>query len=168
MRRPSGEIPKQPITFLWERHKEIARRLVAGDRQCDIARDLGMTESRLSIIANSPEFKIQLDDLSAKADVEAADVAERLQRLSSQAVGVLEDVLAANKTPFNESLKVKVAESVLDRTGFGKESKISSKSLSATVSLKASEVLGQVLERMRSTEPQIGVLSCEDKDANEI
>jgi len=78
MRRPSGRVPKQPITHLWDRHREIARRLACGERQKDIALDLGMTQSRMSIISNSPVLRERVDQLQEKADEEAKDVAQEI------------------------------------------------------------------------------------------
>ena len=69
--------PAQPLTHLWERHKEIARRLVAGDRQKDIADDMKMTYSRMSIICNSPAFKTQIQRLSMGADNNALQVDDK-------------------------------------------------------------------------------------------
>lgn len=146
MRRPSGKIPKQPITHLWERHREIARRLVAGERQKDIAQDLGMTQSRISIVANSPEMQQAVGELSAKADEEAVDISARLQALSSDAVNVLEHVIKKNTSPFNESLQVKVAEAILDRAGYARAVKTEG---SVNHKISAEGILGEALRTLR-------------------
>src|SRR3990167_368462 len=120
-------IPQQPITHLWERHKEIIRRLVAGDRQVDIARDLDMTQSRLSIICNSPAFQNQLKRISAGADEVAKDVQTRIQELSNDAMSVLETAILRGK---EEGLSLKtqtdIAKDILDRAGLGSVKKVQS------------------------------------------
>lgn len=127
MRVPSGIVPSQPITHLWERHKEIMRRLVAGDRQVDIAKDLGMTQSRMSIICNSPAFLNQLERLSEGADNNALCVADRVKVLSDDAISVLENVLQdPNMHGVTAKVRVDVAKDVLDRAGHGATKKITS------------------------------------------
>ena len=118
MRVPGEQGPSQPLTFLWERHKEIARRLVAGDRQKDIADDMKITYSRMSIICNSPAFKSQLERLSIGADNGALDVQDRVTALSSDAMAVLEDVLQ-NGDHLPKKLQVDVARDIMDRAGHG-------------------------------------------------
>ena len=118
MGRVPGKEIAQPLTHLWERHKEIMRRLVAGDRQVDIARDMEMTQSRMSIICNSPAFKTQLERLSLGADNNALDVQDRVTALSSDAMSVLEDVLQ-NGENLPKKLQVEVAKDIMDRAGHG-------------------------------------------------
>ena len=118
MGRVPGKEISQPLTHLWERHKEIMRRLVAGDRQVDIARDMQMTQSRMSIICNSPAFKTQLERLSLGADNNALDVQDRVTALSIDAMSVLEDVLQ-NGEGVPKKLQVDVARDIMDRAGHG-------------------------------------------------
>ena len=118
MGRVPGKEISQPLTHLWERHKEIMRRLVAGDRQVDISRDMQMTQSRMSIICNSPAFKTQLERLSMGADNNALDVQDRVTALSSDAMSVLEDVLQ-NGEGVPKKLQVDVARDIMDRAGHG-------------------------------------------------
>jgi hypothetical protein len=128
MRVPRREIPTQPITFLWERHQEIARRLVAGERPIDIARSMNMTPTRISIIMNSPIFKQQLAKLSSRADESAVNIQERLKEESRNAIDYLSKVLKgdANEAGGNCSpaLRSSVAKDILDRAGHGKIQKI--------------------------------------------
>ena len=119
--------PQQPITYLWERHREIIRRLVAGDKQVDIARDMEMTQGRLSIICNSPACQNLLKRISAGADEVAKDVQTRIQELSNDAITILETAILNGK---NEGLSFKaqtdIAKDVLDRAGHGSVKKIQS------------------------------------------
>lgn len=118
-----GRVPRvavaQPITHLWERHREILRRLVAGDRQVDIAHSLDMTEARLSVICNSPAFQHELRRLSAGADASAMDVNARIQELSHDAITIMENAILDRAGSVPIKLKVDVAKDVLDRAGFG-------------------------------------------------
>lgn len=118
MRVPGDQGPSQPLTFLWERHREIIRRLIAGDRQVDIATDLKMSQSRMSIICNSPAFKSELERKSLGADSNALDVQDRVTALSIDAMSVLEDVLQ-NGEALPKKLQVEVAKDIMDRAGHG-------------------------------------------------
>lgn len=118
-----GRIPRaelaQPITHLWERHREIIRRLVAGEMQCNIARSIGMTEGRLSIICNSPAFKAELQRISGGADDNARDVSSRIKELSVDAMTILENAILDPNKEVPIKLKTDIARDVMDRAGFG-------------------------------------------------
>ena len=125
MRVPSGDAPAQPLTHLWERHKEIIRRLIAGDRQKDIADDLGMTYGRMSIICNSPAFMSQLRRMSEDADSQALSVQDRIKVLSEDAMSIMEDVLQqGDKLNVPIKTQISVAQDVLDRAGHGAVKKV--------------------------------------------
>jgi len=121
VRIPSPEKPvAQPLQFMWERHHEMARRLVAGDKPGDICRDMNITPSRFSIIRRSPIFEQYLNSLSIQATNSAVDVRTRISECSPKAMEVLEEVLSPiGKEKFDARLRVKVAHDMLDRDGFG-------------------------------------------------
>ena len=133
MRVPdTNKTPAQPLTHLWERHKEIVRRLVAGDRQKDIADDMKMTYSRMSIICNSPAFKTQLQRLSMGADNNALDIDDRITALSSDAMSLMEDALQDNIMAIAPKDRLGIAKDVLDRAGHGATKKIAVQSTTLT------------------------------------
>ena len=121
--RKRNGIPSQPITHLWERQKEIARRLVAGHCQIDIARDFSMTPGRMSIICNSPIFKQYLASLSIRREEKACDISERIKFGATLGANLLVEVLEG-KHEAHISLKANIAKDLLDREGHGKVSKI--------------------------------------------
>ncbi len=95
MARPrTGIIPSNPLTQVTERHREMMRREVCGERPADIARDMGVSPGRLSVIRNSPAYQEELDELSRAADKEASNVAARIRKLGLMALAVLEDELS--------------------------------------------------------------------------
>jgi hypothetical protein len=135
----------QPLTQMWDRHKEIARRLLAGDRAVDIATDLGMTQSRLSIIRNSPIFIQHMQSLQVKCDNTAVEVRDRIARCSPKAMDVLEDILDDKHGKYDPALQVKVAHDMLDRDGFGAVQK--SANFSAVIT-------GDDIERLKQRKAQ--------------
>jgi hypothetical protein len=107
----------QSLSALKERHHEIKRRLIAGDRQVDIAHALGMTQSRLSIVINSPAFQSELRILRAAADLEAADVGKRITKLAPAAMKVLEAAILQTPDGIGPLAKVGIAKDVLFMAG---------------------------------------------------
>jgi hypothetical protein len=118
MRLPEKPVA-QPLTHMWERHREMARRLVAGDRPSDIADSMGITKSRFSIICNSPIFFQYVGELSQKTDVSIVDMRNRIVNNAPKALEILEDVLKNETGKFDAKLKVKVAQDMLDRGDLG-------------------------------------------------
>jgi hypothetical protein len=132
------------IKSLKERHHEIKRRLVAGDRAIDIARSIGMTASWLSIVMSSPVFQVEMERERQMADENAADVAQRLTRLAPDAMTVLEravrgiqqaDGKIAPPEGISPALQTNVARDILDRAGHGKPVAAAPSSVAVTVQL---------------------------------
>jgi hypothetical protein len=109
------------LNYIRPYHREIARRLVLGQTQMDICRDLQMNPGRMSIIVNSPLFKVELRRLEALRDQGVYDMARTLQELAPEA---LEQVTRTMYRGNTERLRFDAAESVLDRAGFGRGSKV--------------------------------------------
>lgn len=124
---------KPSISSLKERHQEIKRRLIAGDRAVDICRDLGMTQSWFSIVTHSPVFQLELARLRAVADENAADVGARITRLAPDAMTVLERAIRNRQDETNISAfqQTVIARDLLDRANHGKP--VASSQASASV-----------------------------------
>ena len=113
-RLPSGD-RKYEITHIWDRHKEIMRLLVAGLSQVDIAKTIGVTPVMVSYTANSAICRRQMALMHAAADLDAVDVAKRIQEIAPVALDTLEKLLCEG----NETTQFKVATDLLDRAGHG-------------------------------------------------
>lgn len=128
MRVPSGVLNSaKPVTFLWERHKEVARLLISGLRPVDIAKKLGYTQAWLSTMMNSPVFKDYVSKLSANKDEKALDIRSQIAEGASVGVAELLKVLkgeGAYAEGVPTSTKIKVAQDFLDRDGYGKVTKV--------------------------------------------
>ncbi len=156
MRRPTGQEPKQSIRFVQERHREIARRDVLGQKPQQIAAELEISECRLSIIRNSSMYIAMRDELSALADKEAADINGRIRKLLPRSVDVLDHVLQEATNPFNEKLQVKVAQDIMDRTGFGRETKVTQDG-EIRHKIAAEEVFGRALKSLKENDAKVRV-----------
>lgn len=110
----SVSVKKYSLGYIRPYHREIARRLVLGQNQATICRALDMTEGRMSIICNSPLFKIEIRRLEDLRDTGVGNVTEQLRELSPIALEVVERTMY-DRT--NKRLSFNAAESILDRAG---------------------------------------------------
>lgn len=128
MRVPSGNLGgAKPVSYLWERHREIARLLVAGERPVDICKRLGYTQSWLSTVMNSPVFKEYLAKLSERKDDQAIDIRKQIEEGAQVGVSALLKILKEEdeyKDRVSVQQKIKIAQDFLDREGHGKITKV--------------------------------------------
>lgn len=144
MRHPRRQIPIQPITFLWERHKSIARDVVAGERPVDLARKYSMTQSRVSIIMNSPAFKKYVAELRSRVEVGLADIRKTINKGAQKGVELMMDTLkGTGAVDDSTKFRVKLAQDFLDRDGHGKIQKVQSQSTHVILNAERIEQLKQ-------------------------
>jgi len=115
-RPPSGKVPKYALQNLRPHHRQIMFRLVAGEKQVDIALDLGLTTTRLSIICRSPLFQKELKKLEDKVydNVVATrgTISDRVSKLQPTALTVIEDMMKSKTT--GKALKRQCANDILE------------------------------------------------------
>ncbi|MGH8596627.1 MAG: hypothetical protein ACREXT_08215 [Gammaproteobacteria bacterium] len=98
---------------LGSRHFLMALMHAAGFRNVDIARQLGYTESRVSIIINSPLFQAQVRDLQGELrDATLGDAMATIEREAGNSVRVLVDIRDAGE---NGNVRRLAANDLLDR-----------------------------------------------------
>jgi len=81
------------ITEMSARHHEIARRLLLGQSNNDIARDLGIGHVNVSLVRNSPVVKEQLGFLSAKRDAKVMRISEQIAESLPMCVKYLKETI---------------------------------------------------------------------------
>ena len=115
--RPTSKtVTEFGVQYLRPYHREIARRLVVGQKSIDICKDMNITPARLSIITNTPLFKLELRRLELQREQGVVDVMRTLTELSPLALEVVERTMYQSPS---EKMRMKAAESILDRAGFG-------------------------------------------------
>lgn len=100
-RHPTGKIPPNQLRIILGKHREIMRRQIAGESQRSIAIALGMTETRVSVICNSPLYKREYAKLAKSVDDRFIEVQANVQQqlnkkvedLQLDAFGVLEKII---------------------------------------------------------------------------
>lgn len=101
------------INHLNHRYREIARRLLMGEKQKDIAQDLGISEEHLSRIKNSPKFKQYFEEMQARADKIAFDVYSHMAEHAKKAAETITKMLQDPET--SGALKLAAAKEILKR-----------------------------------------------------
>ena len=75
------------------RHHEIMRRILSGEKQKEIAADIGMREQSLSRIVNDPILQVEMKKVETSVVVKMGDVREKIDDLADDAVEFLKDTL---------------------------------------------------------------------------
>ena len=118
-------IPGQPkksfeATQMWDSYQEIARRIVIGQMNTEIANDLGVTPQMVSYVRNSPIVMEKIDTLQTAADGDTVNIASRIKSLAPHAMKVIEDLIITGQVGTEKipaKLRANHAEKLLDRAG---------------------------------------------------
>ena len=117
----SGKEPSQPLVEVGAKHHEMARMLVLGATNKELADYFGMSESRISIITHSPAFMDIVERLSEERDKSTKDIVARIKETAEgNALDFLESVLNPERPEYevvDAKTKVQVAQDFLDRDG---------------------------------------------------
>ena len=127
-------IPGQPkksfeATQMWDVYQEIARRIVLGQKNVEIANDLGCTPQMVSYVRNSPIVQEKIGKLQVAADIETSNIAGRIKALAPQALDLIQKIVVDGKVG-SEAVPIRLravhAESLLDRAGYSPPKEIRS------------------------------------------
>ena len=117
-RRNSNKKGGHVIVEMWESSHEIARRLLLGQKNVDIARDLGCTAQTVSNVRNSPVVKDKLAIMSAARDAGTIDLAREIADLAPLALQRVKEALETGQVmgrELNGISILKEANQLLDR-----------------------------------------------------
>jgi len=156
MGRPSSGDRKYAIQTIWDAHREILRLAVTGMKSVDIAAALNVTPVMVSYTLNSPIAKRELENLRAARDLDAVDVAKRIQEIAPVALQTLEELLCNG----NETTKFRTATDLLDRAGHAAVRTLRTESLS--VHLTKADI-----DEIKSRAKEIGLCVVEAIDIEE-
>lgn len=117
----AGEVPKKKgwqVAEMWDKHHEIARRLVLGQSNADIAKDLGIGIQQVSNVKNSPVVQDKLTIMRAARDAGTIDLAKEIADLAPIALQRVREALETGAVLGRElsgSAIMKEANSIVDR-----------------------------------------------------
>jgi len=81
------------ISRILPRHVEIMNRLMLGQKEVEIARDLGMSQSRISIIVTSPLFQLELRRQLKKRQTRILAIEDRIIDASESGAELLKSIV---------------------------------------------------------------------------
>lgn len=114
-RPPTGREPINALHRLSTRHRDIMFRLAGGQRPTDIASEIGMSQSHLSVVMNSPIFKREFRALQAeikgKLINQISDVEGQIQKFQPQAIKTIAGFM--NNPKMGASLRRQCANDLL-------------------------------------------------------
>jgi len=124
--RRSGERRHWVVSEMWDLHHEIARRLVLGQKNVDIAKALDCTPQVVSNVRNSPVVQEHVSILRGARDAETIDLAKEIKEIAPEAVRLLKDIIRGEGDGTNASIALRARESnnMLARVGHGVPHKI--------------------------------------------
>jgi len=123
MGRPANDSRKYEIQHIWDKHHEIIRLIVLGYSNKEIAEVIGCTPQTVSLTRNSEICKRKIEELRSRRDEEAVNVLETLEREAPKALELLMDV-RSGKLSDDIKLRVKVAQDLLSRAGYGQVQRV--------------------------------------------
>ncbi len=98
-------------------HREIMRRLLKGERQCVVAREMGMSAVSVSRIVNDPIFLRVSLKVRQRTEQGLTDFHSEIDQAVALAMDYVKEILEDEKA--SPRLRFDVAKLVLDRIGAG-------------------------------------------------
>lgn len=130
-------------------HDELARRLVIGcQKQCEIAKELGVTQPWLSTILSQPLMKRRIQALRDERDKDSLDVGKQMDAAVLPAFEIIERTMYRTKS---EKLSVLCAKDILAMTGHGPVTKSinENRNLNVHAHMGPDEMVRVIKNRMR-------------------
>lgn len=117
-RKKGGKRSGWQVAEMWEKHHEIARRLLLGESNKDVAEALNISAVQVSNVRNSPVVKEKLALMSAARDVGCIDLAKEIMDLAPIALQRIREVVTTGETLGRSATAKEIlseSNSVLDR-----------------------------------------------------
>lgn len=111
--------PPKSLIRIHSSHHSLARCLAAGMRPGQAALVTGYSLSRISILQNDPSFTALVEDYKTEAKSVFANLAERMNDLSLDAIEILHERLADSPETFTVPVLLDLVKAFADRTGHG-------------------------------------------------
>jgi len=121
------------VNEMWDVHHEIARRIVLGQKNVQIAEDLNVSPQMVCNVRNSPIVQERIKVLHGARDADTVDLAKEIKEIAPEALGLLKDIIRGENDGANASinLRAKEANNMLARAGHGVPIKVHSENFHA-------------------------------------
>lgn len=126
------------VSDMWDLHHEIARYILLGWKNVDIAAKLNINQQTVSIVRNSPVVQEHLAVMQGARDAETIDLAKEIREIAPTALGLLKDVINGDNDAKNApiGLRARTAENMLARVGHGVPHRIQSENVNYFLTTK--------------------------------
>lgn len=164
-KRSNGNRKVFAVNEMTELHHEIARRILLGQKNVDIADDLGCVPQTVSNVRNSPVVQSKLGEMAKKREEKTVNLIEEVNKRLPRALEILDEALYDETSELPLSMRLKEANTLLDRKekieGFGQRHFHAHAYLSP-------EDIANIKQRALSVGQQSGVVSDENIIEGEI
>ena len=137
------------------RHRALMRLLLAGYTITDAAKRLGMTVARAAVIANTPLFKKEMEELRqkieeqfAKVEGEVATLEMARRELEKEALKSVKKLVELRDKGEKEEVQLRSAVELLNRAGL-KEEKEKGVAIAISVGDGVAEVLKEIRDELK-------------------
>jgi len=118
LRKNSNKQKGFQISEMWASHHEIARLILLGEKNVDIAKQLNCSVTTISNVRNSPVVKEKLALMSAARDCDTINLAKEIMDLAPIAIARVKEALTTGKVLEQQVSGIgilKEANNILDR-----------------------------------------------------
>lgn len=140
------------ITEMWDHHHEIARLIVLGLGNKEIAERLNCSPQTISNVRNSPVVQDKLSILHAVRDVATGDLASEIAEMAPMALKRIREVLETGSVHgqvASAAVIMKEANNLLDREMGKAVQRIDSRNLNTTLTSSDLEAIRQRAAELR-------------------
>lgn len=142
----------QQIAQMWDNHHEIARLIVLGMNNQEIAKKMNCTPQTVSNVRNSPVVQDKLAILHAVRDVATGDLAHEIAEMAPMALKRIREVLETGQVhgqTASAAVIMKEANNLLDREMGKAVQRIDSRNLNTTIGPADLEAIKQRAAELR-------------------
>jgi hypothetical protein len=142
------------VSEMWDMHHEIARRIILGENNQEIASALDCTPQTISNVRNSPVVKDKLSIMRAARDADTVDLSKDILELAPIALAKIREALETGMVLGKEVSSVsllKEANNLLDRHMGKAVTRVESHNLNATLTLEDIERIKDKARSLTST-----------------
>lgn len=141
------EVARTTITRLLQKHLRVLDLHLAGKTDVEIGKIVGLNNRRIKAIRNSPCFDHELSRRRKQIEEKQDEAAIVSTIIKTDAQQVLDDEAVNAAQEIIEGLfaddagdRFKSAESILDRTGYGKQTKVDTRAAVVTTNISADQM----------------------------
>jgi hypothetical protein len=131
---PGSSAPPATIR-LRQVHHAVARYLVAGMRPVEVSELIGVSQTTISILQQSPAFQELLEHYREKADSVAFDFQEKIRLLGADTISRLHEMVVENEGLEPEFLR-KLTVDLADRLGYAPVKRVEKRIFTTTISVE--------------------------------